>query len=183
MDLTVIIPARNEEYLQRTIESVLAASEADTEVIAVCDGYWPKPPVKDHPKVVIIHHTEARGQRQSINEAARIARGKFIMKLDAHCAVGQGFDRILCRDWQSGWTIVPRMHNLDVETWQPKERKRTDYMYAGWNDKGELRAMYYSGEEYRRQHRKEAKIDETMCCMGPGWFLNRDEFWANGGGR
>jgi len=180
-DLTVIIPARNETHLQRTIESVLAASEADTEIVAVCDGYWPDPPIQDHPRVNIIHHSEARGQRQSINEAARIARGRFIMKLDAHCAVGPGFDRILIEDWRPGWTLVPRMYNLDAATWEPKLHKKTDYMYAGWNERGELRAMYYTGREWKRQHARAAEIDETMCCMGPGWFIAADDFWRTGG--
>ena len=70
-DLSIIIPARNEVYLQRTIEDVLQNITADTEIIAVCDGYWPDPAINDHPRVNIIHHSEARGQRQSINEAAR----------------------------------------------------------------------------------------------------------------
>lgn len=179
--LTVIIPARNEKYLQNTIDNVLANIEADSEIVVVLDGYWPYEPIPDHPRVNIIHHTEARGQRHSINEAAKIARGRFIMKLDAHCAVGPGFDRILIEDWQPGWTIVPRMYNLDVDTWEPKRHKRTDYMYAGWNDKGELRALYYTGNERREWNSRDAEIDETMCCMGPGWFINKDEFWANGG--
>ena len=80
-DLSVIIPARNEKYLQRTIDNVLANIEADTEIIAICDGYWPDPPIQDHERVIITHHTEARGQRPSINEAAKIARGTFMMKL------------------------------------------------------------------------------------------------------
>ena len=181
MDLTIIIPARNETYLQRTIESVLASIEADTEIIAICDGYWPKPPIQDHPRVNLIHHSEARGQRQGINAAARIARGKFLMKLDAHCAVGPGFDRILIEDWQPGWTVVPRMYNLDVETWEPKLHKRTDYMYMAINDKNELRAQYYGGKEYWKWHKREAEIDETMCCMGPGWFLSAEDFWKQGG--
>jgi len=103
------------------------------------------------------------------------------MKLDAHCAVGPGFDRILIDNWQPGWTVVPRMYNLDVETWQPKKHKLTDYMYIGWNDKDEMRAQYYSGNLYKQWHTREAEIDETMCCMGPGWFLSKEDFWKQGG--
>lgn len=181
MDLSVIIPARNEKYLQNTIDSVLANIEADTEIIVILDGCWPDVSIPDNPRVTILHHTEARGQRQSINEAARIARGKFLMKLDAHCAVGPGFDRILITDWQPGNTYVPTMYNLDVATWQPKRHKRTDYMYIGWNEKGELRSLYYEGSEWKRWHRREAEIDETMTCMGPGWFLSAEDFWKQGG--
>lgn len=180
-DVSVIVPARNEKYLQQTIDSVLANAEGDTEIVVVLDGCWPYEPVPDHPRVNIVHHSEARGQRQSINEAARIARGRFLMKLDAHCAVGPGFDRILMEDWRPGWTLVPRMYNLDVETFQPKLHKVTDYMYAGWNEKDELRALYYTGREWKRQHARTAEVDETMCCMGPGWFLSAEDFWCQGG--
>jgi len=180
-DLSVIIPARNEQYLQRTIETILSAIEADTEIIAVCDGYWPNPSIKDHPRVNLIHHSEARGQRQGINAAARIARSKFLMKLDAHCMVGPGFDRILIEDWQPGWTMVPTMYNLDVEKWEPKRHKRTEYMYIGWNDKDEMRAQYYSGADWKKWHSRTEEIGETMCCMGPGWFLSAEDFWKQGG--
>ncbi len=194
MDLTVIIPARNEQYLQKTIESVLAASEADTEIIAICDGYWPDPPIQDHPKVNLIHHSESRGQRQGINEAARIAKGKYFMKLDAHCSVGPGFDRILIENYQPGWTVVPRMRNLDVKTWEPKliddfeaamlTHKVHDYMHIGFNEKGELRTLYYAGKserENRNLHRRPELLDETMSCMGCCFFLSAEQFWAQGG--
>ena len=187
-DLTVIIPARNEQYLQQTVDSVLANIEADTEIIVILDGGWPVEPMPDNPRVTIIHHTEARGQRQSINEAARVAKGKYIMKLDAHCAVGPGFDSILIEDYQEGWTVVPRMYNLDVDTWTPKLHKRTDYMYIGMHSGHELRPEYYDYKDYKdeayrgiRQPDNDKLIDETMCCMGPGWFLSVEQFWKQGG--
>lgn len=191
--ISVIIPARNEIYLQKTIENILENSQADdTEIIAVCDGYWPDPPVKDHPKVNIIHHSIPRGQRQSINEGARIARGNIIGKLDAHCAVGPGFDVIIERDIEPDMTLVPEMYNLDIDTWTPKyfddydmavrRGKVNPYMYIGMVD-GNLRAQYYNHWRDRKKaiQRKDIKIDETMCCMGPGWFIHKDRFWQQGG--
>jgi len=179
--VTVIIPARNEVYLQRTIENVLENARGEIEVIAICDGYWPDPPIKDDPRVNIIHHTEPRGQRQSINEAARVAKSKFIMKLDAHCAVDEGFDVKLIADCEYEWTVIPRMYNLDHETWLPKTHKRTDYMFIGWNDKNELRSLYYTGQEWKKWHHKEEEIGDTMGCMGPCFFMHKDRFWELGG--
>lgn len=194
IDLSVIIPARNEIYLQNTIDNVLANIQADTEIIVILDGYWPVVSIPDNPRVIVLHHTEARGQRQSINEAARIARGKKLMKLDAHCAVGPGFDKILIDDYQEGWTVVPRMYNLDVATWQPKfiddfptalrEHKVHDYMFIGFNEKDELRTMYYEREnegENKRLHARPELIDETMSCMGCCFFISAEQFWKQGG--
>jgi glycosyltransferase involved in cell wall biosynthesis len=176
--LSVIIPARNEEFLQKTIESVLAAAEEDIEVIAICDGYWPAPPIKDDTRVILIHHTEAIGQRQAINEGARIANGKYVMKLDAHCNVAKGFDKILKEDCLYEWTMVPRMYNLDILTWEPKLKKKTDYMFiSAPTEEKPFRAQYYNSG----RPKSDKLIDETMCCMGPGWFMHKDRFWELGG--
>ncbi|MCK9520471.1 MAG: glycosyltransferase, partial [Dehalococcoidia bacterium] len=95
--LSVIIPSRNEQgYLEKTIESVLNAAEGEIEVIVVLDGWLPENPIQfpvtDTKQLRWIHNPESIGQRQAINQAARQARGKYIMKLDAHCAVAPGFD-------------------------------------------------------------------------------------------
>lgn len=111
-DLSVIIPARNEIFLGKTIESVLAAAEMDTEVIAVLDGYWPDPPLADNPRVKLLHCTVPVGQRGGTNVGAQISRAKYVMKLDAHCHVDQGFDRKLMAECDYDWTVIPRMFNL-----------------------------------------------------------------------
>lgn len=120
-DLSVIIPARQEEFLKNTIENVLENIEADTEVIAICDGSWPDPPIQDHPRVILIQHSKPVGQRAATNEAARISTAKYIMKLDAHCAVDKGFDRKLMEDMEPNWTVIPTMYALDAFHWVCKK--------------------------------------------------------------
>jgi hypothetical protein len=110
-------------FLKQTIEDVLAHMEADTEVIAVADGAWPDPPIVDHPRVILVHHTESIGQRAATNEAARISRAKYLMKLDAHCALDQGFDKKLMAPYEAGElaadvTTIPRQYNLHAFDWQ-----------------------------------------------------------------
>jgi Glycosyl transferase family 2 len=116
-DLSILIPSRNEMFLSRTIDDILGNIEGDTEVIAVCDGNWPDPPVHDHPRVSLVYHTESIGQRAATNEAARLSRAKYIMKVDAHCAFDKGFDRILMEEAPYLWTVVPRMYNLHAFDW------------------------------------------------------------------
>lgn len=113
-DLSIIIPALNEQFLSRTIEDILSNIEGDTEVIALCDGYWPNPGVKDNPRVTLIHHTEPMGQRQSTNEGVRLSTAKFVMKCDAHCAFDRGFDIKLMSNCEKDWTVVPSMKRLHV---------------------------------------------------------------------
>jgi len=176
--LSVIIPARNEAYLERTIKNILENARGEIEILVMLDGYLPDPPIdtKD-PRVIFHHFSESIGQRQCINAGAKIAKGKYVMKLDAHCAVDEGFDVKLAADCEYNWTIVPRMYNLDHVTWKPKLHKRTDYMYIGCDEGRLLRAEYYGG----RQSKNSTEIDDTMCCMGPGWFMHKDRYWELGG--
>lgn len=116
-DLTIVIPSRNEMFLARTIQDVLEHAELNTEVIAVLDGAWADPPIPDHERVTLIYHPVSIGQRAACNEAAAMARSKYVMKLDAHCSMAQGFDRVLLADMQDDWTVVPTMRNLWAFDW------------------------------------------------------------------
>lgn len=181
--LTVIIPARNEAYLEQTIKNVLANITGDTEIIVVLDGYLPDPQIHaNDERVKFIHFQESIGQRQAINAAARQSTADYIMKLDAHCAVALGFDAQLMVDAEvlgKSVTQVPRMYNLDIDTFLPKYHKLTDYMYIGLRENGELRAEYY--QKPHKQPKNGKLIDDIMCCMGPAFFLNREYFWETGG--
>jgi len=126
-ELSVIIPARNEEFLALTIDDILKNKRADTEVIAILDGYWPQPVIKDDPNVVLIHRTRPIGQRAAVNLGARIAAGKYIMKLDAHCAVSEGFDAELVKNCEPDWTVIPRMYNLHAFDWMCPACGRRQY--------------------------------------------------------
>lgn len=190
--VSVIIPSRNEGgYLEKTIESLMENAEGEIEIIVVLDGWLPNNPIEvpvdDRRQVIWIHNPESIGQRQAINQAARQAKGEFVMKLDAHCAVAKGFDVILARDCEYDMTMIPRMYNLNVETWEPKLNKMTDYMFIGLLD-GNLRAQYYDKRTARqyglknlRQPSSTKQIDDIMCCMGPCFFMHTRRFWELGG--
>jgi glycosyltransferase involved in cell wall biosynthesis len=114
--VSIIIPARNEVYLEKTIRDILEKAKGEIEVIVVLDGYLPDPPIdtKDN-RVKFLHYPESIGQRPAINEAARIAKGKYILKTDAHSMFDEGFDVKLAADCEYDWTVIPRMYNLDVD--------------------------------------------------------------------
>lgn len=117
-DLSVLIPSRNEEWLSRTVDTVLTAAKAKTEVLVVLDGSWANPPLEQRPHLTIIHHNTSIGQRAVCNEAARVSKAKYLMKLDAHCMVGEGFDVKLIEHSQPDWVQVPNLFNLRVFHWR-----------------------------------------------------------------
>ncbi|MCX6704106.1 MAG: glycosyltransferase, partial [Candidatus Woesebacteria bacterium] len=90
-NVSIIIPSRNETYLLKTIESVLSAAKGEIEVIAVLDGYWVDAPIES-PKVTYVHIGSSKGMRNAINSGVAMARGKYILKCDAHCMFAPGFD-------------------------------------------------------------------------------------------
>jgi glycosyltransferase involved in cell wall biosynthesis len=115
--LSIIIPGRNEQFMFHTVDDVLAHTSEDTEVIAVCDGYWPNPPLPANPRLQVLHFGEAVGQRAATNYGAQVSRAKYIMKLDAHCSVEDGFDVKLLQDMQPDMTMIPSMHRLHIFDW------------------------------------------------------------------
>lgn len=121
MELSILIPARNEMLLARTIQDILEHREADTEVIAVLDGQWANPGIPQHERVNVIYVPEAVGQRAAQNLAARLAKGKYVMKVDAHCSFDQGFDRKMIEAFKETGddvTMVPVMRNLWAYDWK-----------------------------------------------------------------
>jgi glycosyltransferase involved in cell wall biosynthesis len=204
-DLSVIIPARNEEFLQRTIENILENIEADTEVIAVCDGCWPDPPVYDHSRVTIIHYTDSIGQRAATNAGVRLSQAKFVMKADAHCAFDKGFDRKLMDGCEYDWTLVPVMYNLHAFDWMckacgdrlyqgPKPEKctkcgstlefekvivwqpRWNRVTYSWRFDSDMHFQYWQAHRKRKETRRGDYI-ETMSFIGACWFMHRDRWW------
>lgn len=117
-ELSILIPSRNEMFLARTIEDILKNIEADTEVIAVLDGQWAKPPIPQHERVNVIYLPESVGQREATNVACRLSRAKYVMKVDAHCAFDKGFDRKMIAEIKDDWTMVPTMRNLWAFDWK-----------------------------------------------------------------
>ena len=116
-ELSILIPARSEMFLAKTVENILDNIEGDTEIIVVADGCWPNPVIKDNPRIKMIHHTVPVGQRAATNDAAKLSRAKYIMKADAHCAFDKGFDVKMMSNIDYDWTAIPRMYNLYAFDW------------------------------------------------------------------
>lgn len=123
-DLAVLIVGRNERFYAHTVRDVVAHCQGDTEIVAVLDGP-PDPsfePIDPFPTLRVIRNEAPIGQRQSINLAARSTTAPYLMKLDAHCSVDNGFDVKLLQPYRDGeldqrTTTIPRMYNLHVIDW------------------------------------------------------------------
>jgi glycosyltransferase involved in cell wall biosynthesis len=170
-NLSVIIPAHKEPYLQQTIESLHKSAREPIEVIVALDDYWPDEPLQN---CITIHAPYEVGMRTAINMAVSQSRSQYIMKCDGHCLFPKGFDVIFKRDHQPGWVIVPPLYGLKVDQWRRWGCRREffyirkkDFRGADWEEFGE-------------------RVDgQTLCDLmtfqGSCWFMERDWFYSIGG--
>jgi glycosyltransferase involved in cell wall biosynthesis len=118
IQLSILIPSRCEMFLAKTIENILENIETDTEIIVVLDGEWSNPPIPQNERVNIIYVPESIGQRAATNLACKLAKGKYVMKIDAHCSFDKGFDRKMIEQMNDNWTMAPTMRNLWAYDWK-----------------------------------------------------------------
>jgi len=178
--VSVIIPARNEVFLGKTIEDLLTKATGEIEIIAVLDGYWPEPKIPDDDRLILIHRGSPLGMRAAINAAAAIAHGKYLMKCDAHCMFAPGFDEVLKADCEENWIVIPRRLRLDAENWcieeSSKHKVPIDYEYLG--APGYFGAKGNRWDERSRARLNDPKyiIDENMSFQGSCWFMTKNHF-------
>lgn len=202
-DLSIIIPGRNEMFMAKTIENALANIRGDTEIISVCDGYWPNPVIQDNPKVNIIHHSQPVGQRAAVNNGVRLSRSKYVMKADAHCAFDEGFDVKLLEEIDEDWTVIPRMYNLHAFDWvcgkcghrkyqspTPEKCEKCGHSRAErdimWKPRRKTRTDFARFDKtmhfqywraYEKRPEAAGEITDVMCCVGACWMMSRKRYW------
>lgn len=120
-DLSILIPARNEYFLSKTIDSLTRNIRGNTEILVGLDGEWSEPPLEDYPNVSVAYYPTSIGQRAMTNQLCRVSKAKYVMKIDAHCNVDEGFDVKMMAEMEDNLTMIPTMWNLHVFNWKCKK--------------------------------------------------------------
>lgn len=199
-ELSILIPARNERWLANTVNDALAHIEADTEIIVGLDGWLPDPPLPQHDRLTVIFLAVPMGQRAATNIAAKTSRGKYLMKVDAHCAFDQGFDRKLLADVADDWTVAPLMRNLHIFDWVCPAGHRRYQSPSGpcrecggptamdvvWNPKRNPQSTSYCFDsephfqyfrEYKRRPAGKGDLTESMSLQGSCFMVARERYF------
>jgi glycosyltransferase involved in cell wall biosynthesis len=152
--LSIIIPYCVEPYLDKTINSLKESASGDIEILPI-EG--------------------SKGHRAAINEGLVKAKGDWIMKLDAHCLVCPGFDKIV-DECEKNWVVVPSRYSVSEETWTRDEKGLVrDYHYLSFpTDSPNGHTMLV--QQWLRKDRKEFVIDDVMTFQGSCWIANREYF-------
>ena len=201
--LSILIPARNEEWLQRTIEDIFEHIEGDTEVIVGIDGlpYQGRLTDKWHDKN--IHFELAMdpvGQRAMTNRLAKRSTAKYLMKTDAHVSFSQGFDVEMMKQMEDDMVLVPSLMNLHVfnwvcddcqaiheqgnppaECWRCKKDKfHKDLVWQVRPRPIETDFAFDSRLIFGYTNiTKPGDLTESMSIQGSGFMVTRERYWEN----
>lgn len=202
-DLSVLIPARNEMFLSRTVDEVIKSKRGKTEVIIGLDEKWANPPIKDHPDITIIHYPESIGQRAITNRCASLSKAKYVMKVDAHCAFDEGFDVKMMKLMQDNYTMTPIMYNLHAFDWLCTKCGHRIYQSPTpngcekckgqmirdiiWKPRLSRRSTAYRFDKtlhfqywgaYKKiQDQQGTDLAESLSLQGSCFMLTRDKYW------
>jgi glycosyltransferase involved in cell wall biosynthesis len=191
MKVSVIIPSRTEKFLPETVRDCLVKARGDVEVIPVLEDYQPEQEeavmkaADNDTRVKPIRRDvgQHKGMRQSINEGVHFADGDFIMKLDAHCMMSEGYDVELAKVCEARDIIIPRRYSLDPEEWKIRSgRPAIDYEFISFPYGDPFRTVRHGNKWYERaEERKDIAFDENMAFQGSCYFMRRDNFlWLGG---
>ena len=203
-DLSILIPARNEMWLARTVQDILENIEMDTEIIVVLDGAWADPGIPQHERVKVIYVPTALGQRAATNLACSLSEATYVMKTDAHCAFDKGFDRKLIARMEPNCVMVPAMRNLHIFDWvcpdghrryqgpsgpckecgKPTERDvvwipKIRPLSTSYSFDSEPHFQYFNEYKKSNRYRRQLKngLTESMSIQGSCFLLTRKAYW------
>jgi len=183
--ISVIIPSRNEIFLNKTMQDLLSGAEGEVEIIAIIDEKWPDEIIED-PRIHYIHPDKPMGMRAGINAGVEAAKGEYIMKTDAHCMFDKGWDVKLAADCDDDWLVVPSRHSLEATDgrWEIADtgRARVDYHYLSFpldvkpKERPGLHGRVWTARASERKNNPEYDIDDEMSFQGSCWFMKKSLF-------
>lgn len=181
--VSIIIPAFKEPYMQKTIDSLLKSAQGDVEIFPVFDGRIPDVPIRPDKRVNVVILKEHLGMRSAINKGISLAKGEFIMKCDAHCCFGKGFDLKLSRNCAENWVVVPRRYSLDDTKWQRnKNRPYRDYSFIAFPAQNQNKnyGINMSNPDWTEKTNQKSDpkydIDDNMTFQGSCWMAQKKYF-------
>lgn len=148
IDLSIVIPSLCEPYLSKTVEDIKRHAETNIEILVGDDA------------------VEKLGQRVLTNKLVREARGKYIMKTDAHCSFSQGFDRKMLEEIDERTILAPLMGVLEPTSWTINGKKMT--------------SRYGFDTNFIMQYLPDTEDCETPCLQGSAFMISKENYFKWG---
>lgn len=168
--ISVIIPARQEPYINKTIKSLYDNAIEEIEVIVVLEGEAAE--IDERAKVIF--HPNPLGRRVGMNEAAKMAKGEYLFHIDAHCSMSEAWDIRLKDSCKEKTLVVSIIQSMDEKTWKGKPKHYYTFVSLDRNLKehwwGKYKQIPYCDT-----------VEETMAFTGCGWLIRKDFYEELGG--
>ncbi|KKK41452.1 hypothetical protein LCGC14_2712480, partial [marine sediment metagenome] len=180
--LSIIIPTYKDPLLQKTIDSLLQNCTEEVEIIPVLDGY--RQDIKKDPRVNVVQYDDNKGTRGAINAGLKVAKGDFVAKIDSHCIIEQGFDKIMVENCAEDWLLVPRRYSLEETKWERNlKRPLVDYHFLNFPVESKYGYGMFAQPEWSKSHhfRDIDDIDDIMTMQASCWLVNRKYFMKHVG--
>lgn len=161
--------------MPETVDDIFNKATGSFEVVVVLDEKDQE--LKPRTGLRVLKKEGGPGLRSAINQAVDAAKGKYIMKTDAHCMFGEGFDKVLKADCEDNWVVIPRRYSLSAKEWKIKpDRPIIDYEYMPFPYR-KLTSVRLGGKWWERAAgREELLLDEEMAFQGSCWFTTKKHF-------
>ena len=168
--LSVVIPTVNDPALANTIREVLEKSRTYPEILVMADAVD-----VDLPGIRVVRNGQRLGLRGNVNKGMALANGEWLVKIDDHCMLSEGWDEILLASAQKDWVVVPRRYQLDPVRWCIYEDDTTPIDYERL-DIGHPEKIGGVTWRSRRKERADVFLDETMVIQGSFYLMHRDHW-------
>jgi hypothetical protein len=157
--ISILIPSKEEKWLQTTVNDLLENSETEVEILVGLDGYHVD--LTPHPQVKVIWEIESIGQRAMQNQLATRASHDYVMKVDAHCAFALGYDTALLNEIEEKMILAPLMFPLYPEQWNINHHNQM--------------GKFVFDTKLQMHHTK--GHGETMCLQGSCFMMSKKNYW------
>lgn len=120
MNISVIITALDEPYVNKTIDDILKKTGPCLKEIIVIDDFSNEPIVINQPDVKLYRNKQRMGLQWSRQAASQLAQSDVIISIDPHCKVYEGWENSLSDPVRNNYKTIttPRTYKLNPETWE-----------------------------------------------------------------
>lgn len=154
--VSVMIPVGkiDVQYLNRTVSNVINNATGPIEILSEFDG-------------------DGEGHRVLTNRMAAAAKGKYLLRLDCHSSMSEGWDARMKESCGPTTILTPMLDALDSETWTGKGRDMGLIILT--NTMKNTYPMIMDSIEDR-----EIEM-ETMSIVGCTYMIQKEYYWHHHG--
>jgi GT2 family glycosyltransferase len=126
-------------------------------------------------QVRVIRNERRLGLRGNVNKGMALASGKWLVKLDDHCKLSEGWDEVLLESAEKDWVVVPRRYQLDPVKWRIFEEDDApiDYERLDISRPDKIGGVTW---RTRRKERDWIRLDATMVIQGSFYMMHRSHW-------